>query len=248
MTKDTLYNKDLPVTDFTFNAGVAEVFDDMLPRSVPCYRQVIEMIAMVLRHFLHSGDTICDLGCSTGATLLELSRLLAPLDLELIGIDSSAPMIEKARLKSEMLARSRRIQFFEGDFTRIELPRCQAFLLNYTLQFIRPMVRGQFLTRLAEALEPPGLLIISEKIISHDSHLNRSYIELYHHFKKEQGYSETEIARKREALENVLIPFSSSENMQLLREAGFSHVEPFFQWFNFASFLAVRDKHHAAAK
>ncbi|MFH1216736.1 MAG: carboxy-S-adenosyl-L-methionine synthase CmoA [Pseudomonadota bacterium] len=241
MTKDIIYRNDLPSADFTFNAGVADVFDDMLQRSVPCYRQVIDMVAALLARFVGHGETICDLGCSTGTTLMELSRLLAPFGLNFIGIDNSAPMIDKAQLKAKMLSRTDRVHFICGDIAETDLPPCRAFIINYTLQFIRPMIRKTFLTRLHDALLPGGVVIISEKIIFHDPLLNRAFIDFYHDFKKSQGYTETEIARKREALENVLIPFSTGENIQLLRDAGFSHVEPFFQWFNFASYIAMKD-------
>jgi tRNA (cmo5U34)-methyltransferase len=49
-----------------------------------------------------------------------------------------------------------------------------------------------------------------------------------------------EISQKREALENVLIPYKLSENNLMLREAGFSHVEVFFKWYNFAGMVAVK--------
>ncbi|MBI5556174.1 MAG: carboxy-S-adenosyl-L-methionine synthase CmoA [Deltaproteobacteria bacterium] len=241
MSKDTIYQDPHPPSDFTFNARVAEVFDDMLQRSVPCYQQVIDMTATLLARFAADGDRIYDLGCSTGTTLLHLARRLEAKELQFTGIDSSRAMIDKAVLKAEMLATQNTIRFVQGDIAEIELEPCGACILNYTLQFIRPMARKKFLTRLHSALKPGGILIISEKIISHDLLLNRTFIDLYHDFKRGQGYTETEIARKREALENILIPFSIQENIALLKKAGFSHVETFFQWFNFASFMAVKD-------
>jgi len=108
------------------------------------------------------------------------------------------------------------------------------------LQFIRPLNRENFLTRLFASLRPGGICILSEKTISHHPGLNRSYIDIYHQFKKERGYSELEIAKKREALENILIPCSLEENRSMLQAAGFVEVEPFFQWFNFVSFIAVK--------
>jgi tRNA (cmo5U34)-methyltransferase len=241
MSKDNLYQDPQAPPDFTFNARVAEVFDDMLQRSVPCYQQVIDMTATLLARFVPAGGTVYDLGCSTGTTLLELSRRLAAKEITWIGIDSSAAMIEKATLKAEMLARTNAIRFVHGDITTLDPEPCGACILNYTLQFIRPLARKSFLARLHAALRPGGILIVSEKIISHDLLLNRAFIDFYHDFKRGRGYTETEIARKREALENVLIPFSIKENTELLAKAGFARVEPFFQWFNFASFVAVRD-------
>ena len=241
MSKDVLYKNEQEPADFTFNAKVAEVFDDMLSRSVPCYKQVIDMVSTLLEKFTRPGDIIYDLGCSTGTTLLEMSRRLSHRNLNFIGIDNSGPMIAKATLKAEMLSRQDSIRFVTGDIAEIPLQPCGACILNYTLQFIRPMVRHTFLTRLHESIRPGGIVILSEKIISHSPPINRAYIDFYHDFKRSQGYSETEIAKKREALENILIPFSITENIDLLQKAGFSNVEPFFQWFNFVSFLAIKD-------
>ena len=123
----------------------------------------------------------------------------------------------------------------------MELEGVGAIILNYTLQFVRPMVRAEFLSTIFRFLKPGGVLILSEKIISHDPQLNRSFIDFYLDFKRTQGYSEIEIAKKREALEHVLIPFSIEEDRQLLAQAGFTSIETFFQWFNFVSFVAVKE-------
>ncbi len=240
MTKDNIFDTENISEDFRFTDQVAEVFDDMLNRSVPNYRQVIDMTAQLLGSLLAPGDRVYDLGCSTGTTLLELARKLAHLELNFIGVDSSASMINKALLKAEIYSKKERIRFIEADISDIELERAGAVILNYTLQFVRPMQRVDFLTKIQGQLPPGGILILSEKVISHDPSLNRNFIDYYHNFKRDQGYSEIEITKKREALENVLIPFSIEEDKKLLLEAGFSKVETFSQWFNFASFVAIK--------
>jgi tRNA (cmo5U34)-methyltransferase len=212
----------------------------MLARSVPCYKQVIAMTADLLRGLLRNGDHVYDLGCSTGNTLLELSRRLDATELFFTGVDNSAAMLTKAARKAEMYSTGNRINFIEADITKLELADAGAVILNYTAQFIRPPLRPDFLKRVHSFLRPGGLLIMSEKILSHDAALNRTYIDLYHAFKREQGYSEIEISKKREALENVLIPFTIAENRKMLEGAGFSSAETFFQWFNFASFVAAK--------
>lgn len=238
--RDTLFAVDTVREDFVFNERVVEVFEDMLDRSIPFYREVIVSSARLLDSCLHSGDTVYDLGCSTGTTLLEFSRLLQDKGLKFVGIDSSSPMLEKARLKAELYRKQDSISFLEEDITAMHHPEAGAFILNYTLQFIRPLKRQSFLKNLYGSLRPGGILLLSEKIISHDQRLNREYIDIYHQFKKARGYSELEIAKKREALENVLIPFSGEENRSMLKNAGFTTVETYFQWFNFASFVAVK--------
>ena len=239
---DALFQVDQIQEDFVFNDRVAQVFDDMLNRSVPCYQDVIHSIAGILRIMLQPHDTVTDLGCATGTTLMQLSGLLEDKNLQFIGIDNSPAMLSKAELKAELFSKQDRLHFLCDDITTTKQPETSAFLLNYTLQFIRPLNRAAFLHHIFENLRPGGLLILSEKIISHHPGINRRYIDIYHQFKKERGYSELEIAKKREALENVLIPCSHDENRTLLQDAGFVEIEPFFQWFNFVSFLAIKPK------
>ncbi|MEN8257822.1 MAG: carboxy-S-adenosyl-L-methionine synthase CmoA [Thermodesulfobacteriota bacterium] len=241
MTIDRLFNDINDSVDFTFNDKVAEVFDDMLERSVPCYRQVIDMTGKLLDPFVQDGDVIYDLGCSTGRPLLALAEMLKAKKMSYIGLDSSEAMINKARLKAEMFSRQEQVSFELADITTAHLEPCRAVLLSYTLQFLRPMQRTAFLKKIFQALKPGGILILSEKIISHHSSLNRSFIDIYLDFKRRQGYSEIEITKKREALENILIPFSIEENLNQLKEAGFTGCESFFQWFNFVSFAAVKE-------
>ncbi len=240
MATDTLFSNSAS-TDFTFNDKVAEVFDDMLERSVPCYRQVIDMTGKLLDSFVHDNDLVYDLGCSTGRPLIALAEMLKAKNLRYIGLDSSEAMINKARLKTEMYSKHKQIDFQLADITTADLEPCRAVLMSYTLQFVRPMNRAPFLKKIYQALKPGGILILSEKIISHHSCLNRSFIDIYLDFKRRQGYSEIEITKKREALENILIPFSIEENISQLKEAGFISCESFFQWFNFVSFAAVKE-------
>jgi len=240
MSRDEIFRVENIKEDFVFNERVAEVFDDMLDRSIPFYRHVIEMIARLLEKRLRQGDRVYDLGCSTGTTLLELARRLESLQLKFIGVDNSAAMIRKAVLKAEMYSRKEAISFQEQDIMELEIEGAGAIILNYTLQFIRPLMREEFLRKINSYLRSGGILLVSEKIICGDPQLNRDFIDFYHQYKRSRGYSELEIAKKREALENVLVPFTILENRELLRSAGFSTVETFFQWFNYASFVAIK--------
>lgn len=238
--RDTLFQVDSIRDNFEFNERVVEVFDDMLDRSIPCYQQVIQATASLLERYLETGDTVYDLGCANGSSLLELCRHLNNVNLRFIGIDNSPAMLDKARLKTELYSRQDQVGFLLEDITDFDHPDAGAIILNYTLQFIRPLRREGVVRRLYEQLRPGGILILSEKIICQESRLNREFIDIYHQFKKSKGYSELEIARKREALENVLIPFTPEENKSLLNQCGFQVVESFFQWFNFTSFVAIK--------
>ncbi len=240
MARDTLFNTTAPVEKFEFNEQVAEVFDDMLDRSVPFYKQVIEMTAQILGRSLVEGDTVYDLGCSTGTTLLHLARILENKNLEFIGVDNSKAMLDKALRKAQMFSMGDRIVFREQDIIRTDFSGAGGVILNYTLQFISPGMRLEFLKNVYRGLRHGGVLILSEKVICEDTVFNDRFQESYYQYKKRRGYSELEIAQKREALENVLVPLSSRENKDMLLRAGFSRVETFFRWFNFVSLVASR--------
>jgi tRNA (cmo5U34)-methyltransferase len=240
MTRDTLFEKKASAEKFEFNERVADVFDDMLDRSVPFYKQVIEMTAEILNRSLRAGDTVYDLGCSTGTTLIALAGKLEPENLRFVGIDNSRAMLDKALRKAEMFSLADRIDFQETDITRAELSGAGAVLLNYTLQFIDPTIRKQFLKTVFNGLRDGGVLLLSEKVVCRDKNIEQQFLDSYYRFKRRKGYSELEIANKREALENVLIPLTIQENCDLLLQAGFPRVEPFFQWFNFVSIMACK--------
>lgn len=237
MKKDSIFKNDLG-EKFSFSKEVASVFDDMLPRSVPYYNDNIALIA----ELLSGRRAICDLGCSTGNLLLFLAQ---NLNCEtLCGVDNSAPMIEIAKAKAK--AYGAKIDFTKADildfFTLDSAPqdKCDAIISNYTMQFIRPQKRESLCKKIYENLQKNGIFIMSEKLVSEDKWLDKRLIDIYHNFKARNGYSKTEISKKREALENILIPFSQDENIAMLESAGFRVVEVVFRFGNFATFIALK--------
>ena len=232
--EDKIFTKPIK-KQFEFDEEVASVFDDMIVRSVPFYKKNMALVRDLVIANTQAYDRIYDLGCSTGTLLIDIYNK-SPHPLELIGIDSAEAMIVRARKKAAAFGAT--ICFIQGDIVQYPLQQAQAIVSNYTLQFIRPLRRKEVVQKIYDALVPGGLFLFSEKIISTDKCLNKQLIDIYHNFKRSQGYSEYEIAQKREALENVLIPYSLEENMQLVQDVGFTFVEPIFRWANFATFFA----------
>lgn len=229
--------------DFEFNEDVAQVFDDMLVRSVPMYLEQQEMIRELASKFWTPGATIYDLGCSTATTLCNIGRATKPT-CRLVGFDNSRAMLDRAQLKIRQASLEDRIsvQFadFDLDFEAIKLQNASAVTMCWTLQFVRPLNRERVIQWIYESLVPGGALIVTEKILANSADMNRFFIDLYYQFKQRNQYTPVEIRRKREALENVLIPYRTAENVELFRKNGFEVVETFFQWYNFAGYLCVK--------
>ncbi|MDH4945172.1 carboxy-S-adenosyl-L-methionine synthase CmoA [Sulfurimonas sp. C5] len=233
---DKVFTKPIK-KQFEFDEEVAAVFDDMLERSVPFYKESQKITKFFVLKALKENGRLYDLGCSTASLLLNIHRDME-VKAELIGLDNSEAMLKRAGRKIE--AFGAKIDVENADILEYDYQAADAFVSNYTLQFIRPLVREKLIKKIADALKQEGVFIFSEKVISHHSKLNKDLIECYYDFKKEQGYSEYEIMQKREALENVLVPYSEEENIKMALENGFSHCEVVFRWANFATFIAIK--------
>jgi tRNA (cmo5U34)-methyltransferase len=242
---DKLFLQSGRPQDFSFDDRVANVFDDMVSRSVPFYSEIQRIQSDLIVGFLpDTGAVICDFGCSTGTTIAHIAQHTnCPADIMFFGYDNSEPMLDKAKVKLADLIAAQKVVLHCSDLNRLtNLPDCNVAILNWTLQFVRPIDRERVLKIIFDALKPGSILLLSEKILSNDPMLNRLYIDYYLQFKSQRsGYSDTENQRKREALENVLIPYRLDENYALLERAGFSRIDTYFKWFNFASMIAVKD-------
>lgn len=230
-------------SDFVFDAEVAQAFDDMLLRSVPFYEEQQSMITEIARKFWLEGTQVYDLGCSTATTLINLASAIGETG-RLIGYDNSPPMLEEARLKIGRQGLADQIELrpgdLNGDLSVLPLENASVVTMCWTLQFIRPMRRDEVIRWIHHGLVDNGVFVVTEKTLTNSSPMNRTFIDLYYDFKRRNGYVENEILRKREALENVLIPYRIDENVEMFRRNGFEIVETFFQWFNFTGFLCVK--------
>ena len=233
---DKVFTKPIK-KQFEFDEEVAAVFDDMLQRSVPYYKESQKITEFFALKYLKNDSILYDLGSSTASLLINISRKLK-VKAKLVGLDNSDAMLEQARKKCVALGAN--IELKNADILEYPYEKADVFVSNYTLQFIRPLVREELVKKISTSLNKESIFIFSEKVISHNSKLNKDLIECYYDFKKENGYSEYEIMQKREALENVLVPYSEEENIKMAKNCGFSHCEVVFRWANFATFIAIK--------
>jgi tRNA (cmo5U34)-methyltransferase len=227
---------------FEFDREVAEAFDDMVLRSVPFYAEQQRMFQEIGKRFWIPGTSVCDLGCSTATTLIAMAREIP--EAKLAGYDNSLPMIERAKTKIAESGLAGRIDVryadLNGALEAMPLENASVVTMCWTLQFVRPLNRDSLLRHIYESLVENGVLIVAEKILTNSSPMNRFFIDFYYDYKRRNDYSDIEILRKREALENVLIPYRIDENLEMFHRNGFEIAETFFQWYNFAGFLCVK--------
>lgn len=237
---EKVIDQTVPDGRWAFDAKVTDAFDDMLQRSVPDYRGMRSAVFDMGSRFVQKATSIVDVGCSRGEGIAPfVDRFGARNNFVLV--DTSGPMLEAVR--------ERFCGWIEAGIMRVkdldlrnEYPpvRASLTLSVLTLQFTPIEHRPHIVRRMFEATAPGGALILVEKILVPNAELDELFVKLYREMKKANGYTEEAILRKALALEGVLVPVTAKWNEELLREAGFSRVECFWRWFNFAGWVAVR--------
>jgi tRNA (cmo5U34)-methyltransferase len=229
-------------SEFTFDDRVVRVFPDMIRRSVPGYALIVPLTALLARRYAQESSQLYDLGCSLGAVSLAMSDAVRARDTAIVAVDNSKPMIDgfRRRLADRKAPGAVPIHTRCADLQHTDIARASVVVLNFTLQFIEPPARPEVLGRISAGLLTDGVLILSEKIRFESPDEQALQTEWHHAFKRAQGYSELEIARKRDALDRVLRPDTASLLRQRLLDAGFRRVYQWYQGFGFVSFIAFK--------
>ncbi len=234
--KDNVFESSLD-KKFEFDESVATVFDDMLSRSVPFYDEVQKLIVSFVLKNQKDGKKVLDLGSSTAKFLIDLHSHM-DTKMHLKGLDNSEAMLKQARAKCKAYGAD--IELILADLITYNFEEQDFITSNYTLQFIRPIQRASLVKKIYNSLKNDGYFIFSEKVVFEEKKIDKTMIDIYYDFKKAQGYSAYEISNKREALENVLVPYTIEENIKLCLDAGFENVITVFQWANFVTFVAQK--------
>jgi tRNA (cmo5U34)-methyltransferase len=241
MHRDDIFAEPLAqVPDFNFDHQVAEVFPDMIQRSVPGYHTIIQTIGKLTSRYQQADSNYYDLGCSLGAATLAMRRNITAANCQIIAVDNSKAMVERCERHLQVFRSEIPVQVKLADIRQHDIERAAIVVVNFTLQFLPQADRSALIQRIYQGLKPGGILILSEKFISSDPIANQLLVDLHYDFKRANGYSELEISQKRSALENVMKPDTLLQHQQRLQAVGFSSQTLWFQCFNFCSMLAIK--------
>lgn len=248
--RDTLFSHPLDkLVDFNFDEKVANVFPDMINRSVPGYAGIVAMTGILSAEFYQTGSNCYDLGCSLGASSLSMANAIKDSALRIIAVDNSQAMIQKAQalITQDKSDESdcgyidySAINFVCEDVNQIDINNASVVVMNFTLQFIAPEQRADLLSKIYRGMKDGGILILSEKLNYTEKDQQQLLIDMHHFFKNANGYSHLEISQKRQTLENVLLPETLEQHKIRLQKVGFKQTEQWFQCFNFSSLIAIK--------
>lgn len=230
-----------PGDKWVFNADVAACFDNMLARSIPAHDEMRRLVFDLGSRFVQERTDVLDLGCSRGAGLAPFVDRFGSHN-RFVALDESRPMVDACRERFHHMIRAGVVDVRHHDLRRgvpAVVPSLTLAIL--TLQFVASEYRQRVVADVYGMTRPDGAMIVVEKIVGPDAATDNLFVETYLRHKREAGYSQDQIDAKRRSLEGVLVPLSADANETMLRAEGF-RVHRFWQWCNFAGWLAVKPK------
>lgn len=244
-------DRTLPKGKWQFDEDVTNVFDNMLERSIPEYKTMRALVGDLVYYYSDHATTIIDIGCSNGTGIADMKERNTN-NCDYVGYEISKPMVDVAREKfantknsfmADIDERFKNVRIYEQDIVKqgfIGHENVRVITSVLTLMFIPIEHRQKVIADCYKELPNGGAFIVVEKILGETTQLNDIYNAQYYDFKKWNGYTEEQIDRKKLALEGVLVPLTSKFNEQLLLSAGFSYVDCFWRWNNFAGWVAIK--------
>lgn len=239
-------NINVSSENWEFDEDVAEVFTDMLERSIPDYHTMRKLVDQVAEHFIKPNTRFVDLGCANG---LSAEGIIANHYKDVISYlsDVSEPMLAKCRERYKK-------QIEEGfvHVTRLDLTKhpigygcfsngCSVILSCLTLQFIPVEYRQGIIESVYSSLDKGGAFILVEKVLGNSSEIGSIFTSIYYNMKRENQYTEEQIASKCKSLEGVLCPLTEEMNISMLKMAGFRKIDTFWKHLNFCGIIAIKD-------
>ena len=238
----------VPSGPWAFDDSVTAVFDDMLNRSIPQYEVMRATIQALACDFVRSDKLVVDLGASSGEGIAPLVDLEASRHADeaarFVAIECSPAMLTELRRRFASSDGARLVTVIDHDL-RLGLPdldeQASLVLSVLTLQFVPMEYRQQVIRAAYEALAPGGAMIVVEKVLGSSASIDSQFVRHYLDSKMRNGYSAEEVDRKRLSLEGVLVPVTARWNEEMLQHAGFSQIDCFWRWLNFAGWLALKN-------
>lgn len=230
-----------PKGKWEFDEEVTSCFDEMLQRSIPAYSDMRELVTKIGERYVKRKTVIVDLGCSTGEAINPFIKKFGSQNQYKL-YDVSQPMLEETRKRYNGWIKEGIVDVQEFDI-RNGLPEhmyTSLVLSVLTLQFTPIEYRQKIISSIYNSLETGGALILVEKVLGANYSLDSMLVDEYYKLKADHAYTQEQIAAKRKSLEGVLVPITAKWNEDMLKETGFSSVECFWRYLNFAGWVAIK--------
>lgn len=219
--------------DWQFNKETVKVFDKHIENSVPLYKEFHKNIVNMSVYFAQRDTNIVDIGSSTGVLTYDLFKINKPRNITAIGLDIEEDMI------TESSARYPNVNFKNIDALSFDYTNSSVITIVLTLQFLTKNDRKLLLQKIYNEMNIGGAIFIVEKVRTNNLEIHDIYNDMYYDFKR-NNFNDTDILDKNVSLRGIMKPLTLEENINILKESGFSEYEVFLKYNNFVGIMAIK--------
>ena len=222
-------------------------YDDVIKKRVPLYNEIQTLMVSLLPFSKKEYLRVLDVGCGTGETSVGLLKEF-PLS-RVTGIDGSQDMLDEAAAKVKQT--TWRIDFICQDMKACIYPLPQgegqgeggfdAIISAFSLHYLNEDEKKALLSKCRDALKPGGIFIDAEAVISPSAKVYQLYMEKWKDFQRSNGFSEDEIGAHMLKFVRDVKPLTVERQVCLMSEAGFTDVECYFKYLNWAVFGGYKE-------
>lgn len=240
--KEKIRDNVVPKDKWVFDEEVAECFEDMLQRSIPQYEIMRKSTFELASSFLEDKRkfSLLDIGCSDGLGLVDYLRRFGAHG-HYLGIDCSEAMLNKAKERFSDYCEANICNFMNIDLRqKFPIGSYDVIQSILSIMFIPIQYRQSIIQSIYDNLNFGGCFLFVEKVLGNSAKIDNLLVEKYYDIKRQNGYSEEQILRKKLSLEGVQVPVTSNWNVDLLQQAGFRHIDVYWRYMNFVGYIAIK--------
>ena len=219
--------------DWRFNKDTVKVFDKHIENSVPLYKEFHKNIVDMSVYFAQRDTKIVDIGSSTGVLTYDLFKINQSRNITVIGLDIEKDMIAESSVRYPDI-NFKNINALDFDYTNSSV-----ITIVLTLQFLSKSDRKLLLQKIYNEMNVGGAIFIVEKVRTSNLEIHDIYNDMYYDFKR-NNFNDTDILDKNISLRGIMKPLTLDENLNILKEVGFSEYEIFLKYNNFVGIMAIK--------
>jgi len=218
-----------------FDAG-ADQYDRQRRMVIPCFNDFYQTAIDLIPFNGTDSFTFLDLGAGTG--LLTAFIISAFPNATVTLMDLSEKMLEKAR---ERFSLNKRVNFLVWDYSHSTLPEEYNLIVSaMSIHHLSDNEKKSLYQRVFDALKREGAFINADLVKGETDQVEQKYQDTWMNWIKETGLSKNELLK---IIDRMRYDRPSSLNIQLqwLKEIGFSNVDCYYKYFNFAVYSGRKE-------
>lgn len=224
------------MTKFTF-ATRDEGFDNHINQSIRHYGDLWNDVLSMSQYFVEDYTNVVDIGCSTGKLLKAMiaQNTFAP-QANYIGVEVEPDFFDVLDEDEKNISN---LHYAKGDIRSFGFNNCSLVTSIFTLQFMPQRDRQHVVDCIFNGLQKGGAFIFAEKTVSESARIHEIRTFTYYDFKRE-SFTTEDIMDKERTLRHMMKPNTRSELIDMATNAGFEHVDSFWQNHAFTGFIAIK--------